>query len=313
MAAPRLSVNDNGTWKTVNQPHVADGGSWQPIHKVWIRDANTWKLAHKTAIGQYSAGTVTTWVGDGTGASSVYGPVYTVPDNGTRYLKVTIVGQSGGGGGGAATTGQHSGKHITCSYETFAAYSYSGGYGGRGRHYAFGMEVTPGDRFQSQFWYPDLNTGGSTPSALYLPTYSGIVSAGTQLCGSTGNAAWRNVFGGYPSTYAFEVKINGSAGGVGACVKVQSNCFNDLEWGYDLPGSGTGEGADGAVGSVEVTDTASAIIETYTNEPYLDGVSDHDSPYRSGPGGSGLSGSHGTKGNAGYISVEEFTASPIPI
>ena len=92
MAAPSLSVRDDGSWKTVNQPHVRDGDVWKSIHNVWIRDANTWKLAHKTAVGQYSAGTTTRWEGADFQGISPYAAYYTVPDDGTRYLKVTVVG-----------------------------------------------------------------------------------------------------------------------------------------------------------------------------------------------------------------------------
>jgi hypothetical protein len=306
MAAPSLSVNDNGTWKTVNQPHVKDGDVWKNIHNVWIRDANTWKLAHKTAVGQYSAGTTTRWEGAAFQGQSPYAAYYTVPDDGTRYLRVIVVGQSGGGGGGARTHGGYYGKHQTCSYETHAAYSYIGGAGGAARHYEFTLEVESGNRFQAAFWnvvpgYGLGNLGGDSKD-LYLATAS-ATAAGTQVCGDTGGAAiGENWFKSYLS-YNLSIVAGGGAGGIGACVKVQSICdvggFSNA-WGYDIPGTGTGPGAQGATGSIAVTDQLSRIVTTHTNGAH---ASYHWEDY--GPGNGGIT-STGGDGRAGYISITEY-------
>ena len=307
MAAPRLSVNDNGTWKTVNQPHVRDGDVWKSIHNVWIRDANTWKLAHKTAVGQYSAGTTTRWEGADFQGISPYAAYYTVPDDGTRYLRVIVVGQSGGGGGGAQTTGGHYGQHQTCSYETHAAYSYRGGTGGAARHYEFTLEVESGDRFQAAFWnvvpgYGQGNLGGDSKD-LYLATYP-PTSAGTQVCGDTGGAAiGENWFKSYLN-YNLSIVAGGGAGGIGACVKVQSICdvggFANA-YGYDIPGTGTGAGAQGATGSIAVTDSLSRIVTTHTNGAH---AANHWEDY--GPGVGGVYTTDGSDGRAGYISITEY-------
>ena len=302
MAAPRLSVRDDGSWKTVNQPHVKDGDVWKSIHNVWIRDANTWKLAHKTAVGQYSAGTTTRWDGADFQGISPYAGVYTVPDDGTRYLRVIVVGQSGGGGGGAQTTGDHDNQHKTCSYQAYAAYSYRGGTGGAARHYEFTYEVESGDRFQAAFWnvVPGYGLGnlGQPSATLYLPTYGTAVAAGTQVCGTTGGAAiGENWFKSY-SNYNLSIVAGGGAGGIGACVKVQSNCSGT---GYDIPGTGTGEGAQGATGSIAVTDSLSRIVTTHTN-----GAHAAYSWEAYGPGIGGVFTTDGSDGRAGYIQITEY-------
>lgn len=304
MAAPRISVRDDGSWKTVNQPHVRDGDVWKDIHNVWIRDANTWKLAHKTAVGQYSAGATTRWEGADFEGISPYTGIYTVPDDGTRYIKVTVVGQSGGGGGGARTTGDHGGQHRTCSYESEAAYTYYGGNGGAARHYEITYEVESGKRFQAAFWnvvpgYGQGNLGGASDS-LYLPTFGTAVAAGTQVCGTTGGTAiGENWFKSYLN-YDLSIVAGGAAGGAGACVKVQSNCTGVLN-GYDIPGTGTGAGAQGATGSITVTDQLSRIVTTHTN-----GAHAANSWESYGPGLGGVTTTAGSMGRAGYISITEY-------
>ena len=308
MAAPSLSVKDDGSWKTVNQPHVKDGDVWKGVHNVWIRDANTWKLAHKTGVGQYSAGTITRWEGAAFQGISPYAGIYTVPDDGTRYIKVDVVGQSGGGGGGAQTSGDHDGKHVTCSYETYAAYSYRGGDGGSAGHYEFTYEVESGDRFQAEFWnvvpgYGQGNLGGASVTK-YLPHYGSGPGAGSQSCGATGGVPWENKFKSYLS-YDLQINISGGAGGIGACVKVQSTCGagNPLggPTGYDIPGSGTGAGAQGATGSIAITDSLSRIVAVHNNGAY--------SAYSwesYGPGGGGIYTNTGDMGRAGYIQITEY-------
>jgi len=306
MAAPRLSVNDNGTWKTVNQPHVRDGDVWKSIHNVWIRDANTWKLAHKTAVGQYSAGTTTRWEGAAFQGISPYAAYYTVPDDGTRYLRVIVVGQSGGGGGGARTHGDHSGKHRTCSYEAEAAYSFTGGTGGSARHYEFTLEVESGDRFQAAFWnvvpgYGLGNIGGDSKD-LYLPTYwnNSVVPAGTQVCGDDGGAPiGENWFKSYLS-YNLSIVAGGGTEGTGACVKVQSTQSSPNHC-YDIPGTGSANGTDGATGSIAVTDSLSRIATIHTNGAH---ASYHWEDY--GPGNGGVYTTPGSGGRWGYISITEY-------
>ena len=306
MAAPSLSVKDDGSWKTVNQLHVKDGDVWKGVHNVWIRDANTWKLAHKTAVGQYSAGTTTRWEGADFQGISPYAAYYTVPDDGTRYLKVTVVGQSGGGGGGAQTTGNYYNQHLTCSYETWAAYSYWGGTGGAARHYEFTYEVESGDRFQAAFWhvvpgYGQGNLGGDSNS-LYLPVTGSLVGSGTQVCGDTGGTAiGENWFKSYLG-YDLSIVAGGAAGGAGACVKVQSSNQSGLgENCYDIPGTGTGAGAQGATGSIAVTDSLSRIVTTHTNGAHA-AYSWEDY----GPGVGGVYSTAGSMGRAGYIQITEY-------
>lgn len=41
-----MSVNDAGTWRTLQDVYVNDAGTWRRIQEVWVNEAGTWRLVH---------------------------------------------------------------------------------------------------------------------------------------------------------------------------------------------------------------------------------------------------------------------------
>lgn len=40
------SVNDAGTWRTLQDVYVNDAGTWRRIQEVWVNESGTWRLVH---------------------------------------------------------------------------------------------------------------------------------------------------------------------------------------------------------------------------------------------------------------------------
>ena len=124
-----LHAKDGSDWREILEPYVNIDGSWKTVHAIHIKDGSDWRVIHRTAFSRYNqdSDNVITTTGDGS---------YTVPNNGTRYLKVQLEGQGGGAGGGIKTSGAGgTGSHFNCS-PGFSAPMYTvsatGGQGGDG-------------------------------------------------------------------------------------------------------------------------------------------------------------------------------------
>jgi hypothetical protein len=83
-----ISVNDNGTWRTVNVVSVNDAGTTRDAKAVYVNDDGTWRTVYGDNNGTqvFSVGT-TTW---------------TVPEG---VFSITATGCGGGGGGGSGDGG----------------------------------------------------------------------------------------------------------------------------------------------------------------------------------------------------------------
>ena len=83
-----ISVNDNGTWRTINVVSVNDSGTWRNAKAVYVNDNNTWRTVYGDNSGSQSFGV---------GATS-----WTVPEG---VFLISITGGGGGGGGGSGDGG----------------------------------------------------------------------------------------------------------------------------------------------------------------------------------------------------------------
>ena len=182
MAAPRLSVKDSSSWKTVEVPYIKENGSWEFVHNIWVKNGGSWKLAHKTARSRY-------FIESGSSATYTSNFFYTVPSNGTRYLQVTVQGQGGGGGGGVRTGGAGlDGGHLQCPNPLPAntVHDYAtGGVGGNGGRIDAVIECKEG-----QVYTVDVSsggTGGSYASPMELDYREAYMSSvGTSKTGGAG-------------------------------------------------------------------------------------------------------------------------------
>jgi hypothetical protein len=83
-----ISVNDNGTWRTINVVSVNDNGTWRNARAVFINENGIWRTVYGNNSGSQSFGV---------GATS-----WTVPEG---IFSITAVGCGGGGAGGSGDGG----------------------------------------------------------------------------------------------------------------------------------------------------------------------------------------------------------------
>tara|TARA_Y100000593_G_scaffold69086_1_gene126863 strand:+ start:697 stop:1605 length:909 start_codon:yes stop_codon:yes gene_type:complete len=293
MAAPRLSVKDSSSWKTVEVPYIKENGSWEFVHNIWVKNGGSWKLAHKTARSRY-------FIESGSSATYTSNFFYTVPSNGTRYLQVTVQGQGGGGGGGVRTGGAGlDGGHLQCPNPLPAntVHDYAtGGVGGNGGWIRFFVEVDPGDVFHGEFNNSNI-TGGAfaTPMDLHY-AYGSSSPVGTTKSGSTGGSPSSVTFKNYPYTTegGTSVTATGGAGGTGGTVTVSTRCVDSGGYwtGYTVT---TTNGSAGANGTSSVTNGSRLTEITGTGS--------------SGAGTGGAAGDHdsnGGDGSTGSINIIRF-------
>ena len=69
-----LYVNDNGTWREINESlSVHDGGSYRTIDEGYVNDNGTWRQFYSAATQVHKATMVVTKGYDASASQSVYG------------------------------------------------------------------------------------------------------------------------------------------------------------------------------------------------------------------------------------------------
>jgi len=255
-----LKVYSSG-WKTIVEPYINVSGTWKTVHKVHIKDGGQWRVAHQTSSSRYTQQSA---IGGGSSGN------YTVPNNGTRYVKVQVVGQGGGAGGGIRSGGAGaSGGHFQCSGSTWVGSTVTdyatGGTGGAGSNVIVILHVWPGNYIA---WATSGNNGaGGAPGSPMELSYSAssTVAVGTQHYGSTGTSGANmqlTVYNSNGGTSISSVFANGGAGGGGGSVRVDGNCTGSGFSGYSVSSP---TGSTGSNGSSTISGNIdSTIQDSYT-------------------------------------------------
>ena len=251
-----LHAKDGSDWREILEPYVNIDGSWKTVHAIHIKDGSDWRVIHRTAFSRYNqdSDNVITTTGDGS---------YTVPNNGTRYLKVQLEGQGGGAGGGIKTSGAGgTGSHFNCS-PGFSAPMYTvsatGGQGGDGGKIVVILRVAPGDSFSWKI--TDAGSGGDKgdPMELIQSTYESTpYSASSTKYGSDGTDGGDTVFTGSNST---SIIAYGGVKGGGGFVRVDATCENSAGqsrgWSASQHTGSTGAGGGTSASSSNLISTES--------------------------------------------------------
>ena len=300
MAAPRLSVKDSGSWKTVEAPYVKENDSWKFIHNIWVKNGGSWKLAHKSAIGRYTAEAEISGQTDTTTNATISGS-YTV-EQGTRYLRVQLTAGGGQGGGGARTGGSGlAGGHWLCpnvtnsppTLETATDYA-TGGQGGHPGLVDVTFEVIPGETYTWTGGTGGWTSAQQSDNSLELSWYSGTGTqnaVGSALSGATGEAGDNIVFSGTSGS----ITAGGGLGGVGGTVTVSANCTALGRYGYSVTTTNPSQSSRNS-NSISM---GTNLIHTTTNGTATSG---------GGAGGSYSAGGNIPRGTNGLISIWKYEA-----
>ena len=281
-----ISVKDGSTWRTVVEPYINVSGTWKTVHMVHIKEGGSWRIAHQTASSRYTQQSA---IAGGSSGN------YTVPNNGTRYVKAQVIGGGGGGGGGVQTSGPFStGAHMQCPFSQTITTDYAtGGTGGAGSNVIVILHVWPGNYI---VWSASSNNGagGLVGSALYLNNLSSNPTAqGSNSSGNTGTDGANmslTVYNYNGGTSVASVIANGGTGGGGGTVVVSSVC-NGMHESPPVGFSGYGISAPTGGTGVNGSSTISGNIDSTIQDSYT--TSNNSSPGEPGVGNSNATGSNG--------------------